>query len=84
MSDENPPCPVVENEKQAIALGKALAVVWHYDKDWVLRVFNGDPLLTYQTGPDTVNREILARWEDYSTLDERRRIISIYMREMLS
>jgi len=81
---DDPVCPVIETEQDAIDLGYALAEVWHYDRLWALKVFQGNPLITYNTGPGTLNRELQSRWKDYSTLDERRRIITIFMERRLS
>jgi hypothetical protein len=82
---ENPVCPAIETEQDAIDLGAALTEVWHYDADWARKVFTRDVLFTHSyTGPIELNREIASRWAEYSTLDERRRIVTIYMERRLS
>jgi hypothetical protein len=78
MTRELPPCPVVENEVQAIALGMALAKVLHFDKDWVRKVFLGT-VNTYQTGPEVLNNELQSMWTDRLTGDERERILAEYV-----
>jgi len=75
---ESPLCPVVENEAQALALGRALAKVLHFDDQWVLKVFKGQ-VNTYQTGPEVLNRELQSMWADGMVGDERERILAEYM-----
>jgi len=76
---ENPICPVVENVRDAAALGGALAKVMCYDRGWAERVYNGDPSLHYNTGPAVLNDELSSLWACYTTLEERRAIIAAYV-----
>lgn len=76
-------CPVVENEAQAWALGKALEAVLHFDSKWAWRVFVGDPKLHWQTGPKILNDELQSQWGQW-TQSERERILALYTAEMLS
>lgn len=84
MKNNDPICPVIESITDAIAIGAALAKVRHFDRGWAERVYNGDPKLTYQTGPAALNSELQSLWAEYTSLEERRAIVTEYVLQRMS
>ena len=84
MKNGDPVCPVIESITDAIALGGALAKVMHYDRGWAERVYQGDPSLMYETGPAVLNAELQSMWAEYTSLEERRAIVTEYVLQRMS
>lgn len=84
MKNDDPVCPVIESITDAIAIGAALAKVQHYDRGWAERVYNGDPRITYNTGPAVLNAELQSLWAEYTSPEERRAIVTEYVLQRMS
>lgn len=86
MSNLKPPSEFpyeIRTEAEAAALGVAMHEVMHFEIDWVSRVFTGDTKLCYQTGPEVIRNEMRDMWKYSMSLDERRQIMAVFLRERL-
>lgn len=72
-------CPHVGDIKEAIAMGQALADVMHFDRGWAEHIFQGDPAVTYKTGPAILNNELESRWDHYWTESEKKAILAKFV-----